>query len=239
MAKNRKKIRIIAICLFVSCILLFLILKVLNGFKKIQNSFSEDLPFTYSIPLEDSNLIARKYWSKMKVNKIAHSKERGPVSFLSFNKEYHLITYRIDLIKDVMLKDILHASIESVDRTTGTVYTVIDINDFCRFQYKASPAKPVSKIFLTVAGDSLQNVKNDSIESYHLLCDNFSIRYNENEPIDIFMVGQEIALGATTRIPMDLLFLKRNAAIYLLIMTPNDPKSVIASDLLFNIVMGI
>jgi hypothetical protein len=38
---------------------------------------------------------------------------------------------------------------------------------------------------------------------------------------------------------MDSLFLKRDGAIYLLIMTPNDPKSRIAPNLLYDVVMGI
>ncbi len=152
----------------------------------------------------------------------------------------HIIIYKIDLIKDGLLKDVLHTNIESVDRTTGTVYTVINHNNFFQFQYQVGSAQPVSNIYLTLAGDSLKNlVQNDSVMSYHLLCKNFSIRYNKDGPIDLFVVGQEGMLATTTIIPMDLLFLKRDGAIYLLIMTPNDPKSPIPPDLLYNVVTGI
>jgi hypothetical protein len=70
------------------------------------------------------------------------------------------------------------------------------------------------------------------------LCDNLSIRYAKNDPIDIFVLGQEKLLGAATIVPMDLLFLKRDDALYLLIMTPNGPRLTIPPDLLYNVVKG-
>ena len=124
-----------------------------------------------------------------------------------FDKAYHLILYKIDLVKDALLKDVVHTDLESVDRTTGIVYTVINHNNFFRFQYRTEPTKLVSNIYLTLAGDSLQSVaKNYSVMSYHLLCDNLSMRNAEKGPIDIFMVGEEKVLATTTVIPMDLLF---------------------------------
>jgi hypothetical protein len=47
--------------------------------------------------------------------------------------------------------------------------------------------------------------------------------------------GNEGILG-TYSIPMDLLFLKRNNGIYILLMTPLSRKAGIPSDLLYNIV---
>jgi hypothetical protein len=240
MSKNRRNIRII---IWVICglgLLIFLGVKISEGFKRIKKSFADDLPLTYSIPSEDSIVIAKKYLPKLKANKIVHSRNRGPISLIYFDTVYYLIFYRIDLIKDGPLKEVLHTDIESVDRTTGTVYTVINHNNFFQFQFQAGPANPVSNIYLTLAGDSLKNlVENDSVMSYHLLCKNLSIRYTENGPIDLFVVGQEGMLASTAIIPMDLVFLDRDGAVYLLIMTPNDPKSTIAPDLLYNVVMGI
>ena len=240
MSNNRKNIRIITWVICGLGLLIFLGIRISDGFKQINRSFADDLPLTYTIPSEDSNLIAKKYLSKLKVNKIVRSRNRGPISLIYFDTGYHLIIYKIDLVKDGLLKDVLHTDIESVDRTTGTVYTVIDHNNFFQFQYQAGSAKPVSNIYLTLAGDSLNNlVDNDSVISYHLLCKNFSIRYAANGPIDLFVVGQEGMFAVTNTVPMDLLFLKRDGAIYLLLMTPNDPKSPIAPNLLFNIVTGI
>ena len=239
MSKGKKNIRLAIIGICVLGFLIFIGIKIFNGFKKIQDSFAKDLPFTYSIPGEDSSLIAKKYLKMLKANKIIQSRERGPISLIFFDKEYHLIVYKIHVIKDTLLKDLLYTSNESVDRTTGKVYTVIGHGDLFEFQFQDAPANPVSKIYLTLAGDSLQSVvKNDSIIGYHLLCNNFSIRYAESGPIDIFVVGKEKRLGATAVIPMDLLFLKRNGEIYLLMMTPNSAQSTIAPDLLYNVVTG-
>lgn len=76
MSDNRKNIRIIV---WVACgfgVLIFVGIRITDGFKRINQSFAEDLPFSYSIPSEDSNLVAKKYLSKLEVNKIVRSKNR-------------------------------------------------------------------------------------------------------------------------------------------------------------------
>jgi hypothetical protein len=237
MMKKKRKIRVIIIGL---CALGFVVFLVVNMFSEIDKGLAEHLPSTYTLRAEDSNLILNRYRGKLKVDEVYHSSVRGPVSFISFDKGYKLIIYKIDLAIDSSLKTIFNTEIKSMDRSMGYSYSIMENNIFFRFEHKAGPTRPVSKIYLTLTGDSLQSVvKNDSVISYHLLCDNFSIRYAENDPIDIFVVGKEKMLATTTVIPMDLLFLKRDGAIYLLIMTPNNPKSTIAPDLLYNVVMGI
>jgi hypothetical protein len=237
-----KKKRIILMAILGLCAAVFLIFltrRIINSFKEIQKDLDRDLPSTYTITSEDSNLIAKKYIKDLKANIIVRNKVRGPVSLIYFDKEYHLIIYKLALIKGGGLEDLLHTVNESVDRTSGETYTVINYNDFFKFQLNIAPSKSVSQIYLTLAGDSLQNVvKNDSIVSYHLLCENLSIKYAKNDPIGIFLVGQDKMLGATTIVPMDLLFLKRDDAVFLLIMTPNSSKLTIAPDLLYNIVTG-
>jgi hypothetical protein len=239
MPKNKRNIKI-AVWIFCAAVfLIFLTLKIIHSFKEIQKDLDQDLPSTYVITAEDSNLIAKKYLKDLKANRIVRSKVRGPVSLIYFDEAYHLIIYKLDLIKEASLGDLLHTAIESVDRTTGETYTVINYNDFFKFQLNVFPSKPASQIYLTLAGDSVQNVvKNDSVVCYHLLCENFSIRYAKNDPIGFFLVGQEKMPGATTVVPMDLLFLKRDDAVFLLMMTPNSPTLTIAPDLLYNIVMG-
>jgi hypothetical protein len=158
---------------------------------------------------------------------------------MNFDNKYHLVNYRIPLTKDTSLSDILHINTESAESTSMGVYTVINNNTFFYFKYRESSIDPASQIYLTLAGDSLQNVvKNDSIISYHILCDNFSIKYSKSEAVDIFVVGKDKAFGTTIVIPMDLLFLKRDSAVYLIMMIPNDPRLTIQPDLLYNIVTG-
>jgi len=50
-----------------------------------------------------------------------------------------------------------------------------------------------------------------------------SLRYFKDAPTDIFIKGNEF-LGFSSSIPIDILFLKRNKEVYLLLMTPIDLK---------------
>lgn len=221
--------------LFALIFIIWLIIKIVNGFSENDKALNERLPSAYSIAKEDSNLIAKEYIEKMKLIEVYRSNVRNPIALISFDTAYRLIMYKINLSKDASLKSIIRDQIKDVDRSTGKTYNIIDNNLFYRFQYQAGTTKPTSKVYLTLSGDSLKTViKNDSIFSYHLLCKNFSIRYDENAPIDIFVEGQE-SFGMTSIIPMDIMLLKRNKIVYLLVMTPNKPTGVISPNLLLNI----
>jgi hypothetical protein len=239
MPKGKRKIKLIVIGLSLG-FLIFLAFKIVDGFVEIQNDMAKDLPPTYEIPSEDSSIISKKYLGKLKANEIIRRQGREPVSLIYFDRKYHLIIYKFTLDKSIPLGDLLHLTIKNVDQTIGAVYKVISHNNFFKFQLNDAPGRSVSNVYLTLAGDSLQNVvKNDSMVGYHLSCTNLSIRYDENGPIDIFMVGAEKMLGATTDIPMNILFSKQKRNLFLLIMTPNNSNSTIPPILLYNIVMGI
>lgn len=219
--------------------IIFLGNRINIAFSQNRLGLNEQLPASYSLSSEDSSLIAINYRRQIKVNQVYKSKLRNPVSLVYFGKEYQLIIYKIDLFKDISLKNLFHIQIKSMDQSTGISYLIVDHNLFFNFKYKAGLIPTVSKIFFTLSGDSLQTLsESDSMISYHLLCNNFSLRYSEQGPVDIFVAGKERGLGTTTQISMDLLFLNRNHAVYLLIMTPKDSKSTIAPDLLYNIVTG-
>lgn len=235
MEKRKKTGTRIILFLCIAGIIIYLIFKIVNAFGDNARAFAEDLPITYSLAAEDSNLIAVKYRSKITVNKVLNSKVRNSISLVTFDQKYSLIFYKIGLSKDISLKTLINTQIKSVDRSTGYTYSVVD-NNFFRFQYKAGIVKPASQIYLTLSGDSLQTIaKNDSTVSYHLLCSNLSLRYTEEEPIDIYVAGQQKAFGRTVKIPMDILFLKRNRAVYLLLLVPNNPDASIAPNLLYDI----
>ncbi|NNV55082.1 hypothetical protein [Limnovirga soli] len=233
--KNRTRI----IALSILGIFIFSVVKIYNGFLQNEKALTEDLPSTYSLTLEDSNLISKKYQGKLKVIEVYQSKVRAPIAILDFDNKYHLIMYKMILQNDVSLENILHVEMKSVDLSTGYSYGTIGRDIIYRFRYKAGAIKPASALYLTLAGDSLQKVEiNDTIINYHLLADNFSIRYSKEDPVDILVIGQERPLGETSIVPIDCLFLKRNRSVYLLLMTPINANASIEPHLLYNIVTG-
>ena len=104
--------------------------------------------------------------------------------------------------------------------------------------FRGGVNNPASQIFLTLGGDSILSVaKNDSIIGYHLLCHDFSIRYAGEEPNDIlFQPKGDFEDSEGIPISLDILFMKRNNAVYLLVMAPVNRKVSIDPQLLYKMV---
>lgn len=233
--KTQKKIFKILGLLF----LIWLVIRVAIAIRQNASALSEVLPESHVIPSEDSSLLPVNTRSRIEVIQINNSKVRSPISVLRFNKSFNLLTYKIDLAKSSPLKTLLHVSVSSSNTSVGYSYGVISSDVIYQLDYLAGKPKPAQDIYLTLAGDSLQTVfENDSMISYHLNCKNFSIKYDRNDPVDLFVESEEKPFEAANQIPTDLLFLERGKKIYLLIMTPKDFKSSIPADLLYQIVSG-
>lgn len=236
---NIKNIKRVIIAVGITAIIVLLGIRIFNGFK-ILNNVSADHPVQrHSILLVENNLVSKKYHDKLEAGEVYQSNNKSLIALSTFDGKYYLISYKINLIKDTLLSNVLHMVLKSVEPTTMEPYTSINENLSFKFNYREAPKISVRQVYLTLSGDSLKNIVNcDSIVSYYFLCNNFSIKYTENEPIDIFVVGRDKPFGVTTVIPMDLLFLKRDGAVYLMMMTPNNSHSTIQPDLLYNIVTG-
>ena len=79
-------------------------------------------------------------------------------------------------------------------------------NGSYQFEYESKNIDSISGIYLTYFGDSLTTViSNDSILSYHLLCKNSSIGYNENSTLDMILGGTQQPFGITP-VSADILF---------------------------------
>jgi hypothetical protein len=212
----------------------YLALKIIDGFKQNARAFDEDLPSAYSLPGDVSSIISKKYIHKIKVNEVLRSKVRNPISLITFDERYSLIIYKINLLENKSVKNLIDVVNNSTDRTTGVTYSVVNNNLFS-FQYKAGGVPPAPKIYLTYSGDSLQTtVEGDSIKGYQLLFRNLSIRYSEHGPIDVFIKSVNKA-----NVPVHILFFNRNKSCYFLLMAPNDSGSNVNADILYKLVTDI
>lgn len=219
-------------------VLVYILIKTISTIIATHRAFDEDLPATYILSSEDSSLIREKFRNKISTNVIHRSKVREPISMLFFDQNYHLIIYKINLTEIKSLQEIIHTEIKAANRSVGYPYSVYGDNIFFNFQTKAGLTHPVSKIYLTLSGDSLKIIaKNDSVMAYHLRCKNFSLRYGENNPVDIFVKGKEGSLGRTPVIPMDILFLRRQKNVFLFVLTPRNDDYDVPAELLYRIII--
>ena len=203
------------------------------GVKGVKAASDNDLPLTQVVTREDSDLICPKYIGRVRSHQNVNSKVMDPVSFLYVDDTYHLVIFKIHLKTDQPLKEILSIDLENSQRSDGETYSMVDFNEFSRFEWRPVPTMRTRKIFLSLYGDSLSNgILNDSIASYHLLCKNLSIKYEKNGVVQVFMTGGEIT-------PSDLLFLKRGEIVYFMLMTTAKPDSLIPPEILNGLIMGI
>ena len=201
--------------------------------KDVTAASDNDLPFTQVMTREDSALISPKYIGRVRSHQNVNSKVMDPVSFLYVDDTYHLIIFRIHVETDQPLMEILGSYIENSRRSDGETYSMIDFNGFSRFEWRPWPTKQTRTIFLSLYGDSLsKGILNDSIASYHLLCNNLSIKYDKNGVVQVFMTCGKIT-------PSDLLFFKRGKIVYFMLMTTAKPDSFIPREILYDLVMGI
>lgn len=213
--------------------------KIYQGFLKNQMAFEEDLPSTYKLSTEDSNLISYNYRQKLKVIEVFGSKVRNPISMISFDENYRLMIYKIGSANALLLNDIIHTEIKNVDRSTCYTYSVLSNDIPYKFQYKSGVERKGTKIYLTLDGDSLNTFKqNDSIVSYNLICKNISIRYGQNDAVDIFIESKKGSFVNSQNIPMSILFFRRSNNIYLLLLSSDKPNSPIPNNLLYDMVTG-
>jgi len=222
----------------IACLLIFFTFILMRSIHDIQrmSNMPEGAEVNDSIPAEDSSLFDEQYRPDLIPDKIYREKGMPVLSLISFGNDYRLFIYGIDLLHEVPLRKVLSVEIKSSSTTTRKVYVDIKHNPFIKFQYLDELAPPVSRIFMTISGDSLQNViENDIMWGYHLRCKNLAIRYTEQGPVTIFMEGKDGPFG-TLIVPANLMLIKRQKKVYLIVMTPNDLKKGIPADLLYNIV---
>ena len=201
--------------------------------KGVKEASDNELPLTQIITPEDSTLISPKYIGRVRSHQNVISKVMDAVSFLYVDDTYHLVIFKINMKTDQPIKGILNSDVRNTQRTDGETYSMVDFNGFSRFEWRPSPAPRSDNIFLSIYGDSLSNgILDDSIATYHLLCKNFSIKYEKNGAVQVFMTCGEIT-------PSDLLFLKRGKTVYFMLMTTAKPESVIPRNILYELVMGI
>ncbi|NIG53327.1 hypothetical protein [Chitinophaga sp. Cy-1792] len=233
--QNKRKRRRVARGIF---ILIFCTIILELFWSLLQDSANNPMHIS-AVLSSDYHLISDKYADKLSNGVSYQSHNRNPVFVFHFDGKYRLVSYRIDLNSDSSLSKVLEVSNRSVYSSSFVIYNTFPNALFFTYKYRSVQGKPVAHIYMTLAGDSLQHiVKNDSIISDYLICKNMSIRYEAEEPFDIFVVGPDRLFGVTAKFPMDLLLLKKDSTLQLMILTPDDPETGIAPDLLYNIVTG-
>jgi len=235
MNKNMKRLIIVLLVFVLASSLILILTRVKKGLSDMQKSFDDDLTATYSLPSKDSEIIVKSSWDKLKIKETMNFRNRPPVSQLIYDDKYILAITTINSKKDDLLRDAVTDTLLNAERTVGEVYSIVNLTNSFQIQFRSQPVRTPSHVFLTLSGDSVTILKTANSIRYHLLCKDFSVRYEDDAPIDIYASGKEVGFKKKL-ISLDLLLLKRREQIYIMLMTPTETDAQISPDLLFSLI---
>jgi len=227
---------IIAGVLVIVAAVSFFFFKVSKAVQQTMRAFEEELPPTYALTHDDSMFLNDRSLKKITVSEVRNSKVRPSISVLLYDSSYWLYRCKVALKTDLPLNKIFHEEHKGAETTTGQTYGIINDADYYSFRYAAGPLNAVSQIYFTISADSLETIKsNDSLVAFHCLLYNLSLKYEEDHPVDIYVAGENSGIITRTIIPADILFVKKDSALYFSLMSPTNNKYPVSANLLLDI----
>jgi hypothetical protein len=158
-------------------------------------------------------------------------KYRSSVSCFFVKNKYYLQVYQLDSSWNHSLMHNLKEDFSSSLVALLTPY-VEDSETEMKFKFRyVKPVKPIN-IFFSLYGDSTSIIKkNDTIAYYYAKCVNFSLRVGD-ATTDIF---GESASTASSKTPIEILFLKRSNSLYLLLLSSIKANTVLDKNELYKL----
>lgn len=216
-------------------------INLIAGLSKVKENY-ESYPIvieksTYKISNTDSALIKVGEWGKIKVKEVFNIKGRNPVAQLTYDDAYNILLYKIDLSHQPnKINDILQVKLESESTSVGEGYLIIG-SAFFNFSFHGAPTQLPSKVYFTMSGDSItQNVANDSLIAYHLVCHDISISYTKAVVDLSYEAKSNFEDVRFVPIHMNIAVRKQGKSIYFFCMTPIHPGNKINPNLLINLI---
>lgn len=193
------------------------------------------------------NTAPREYWEffpkkkreQMSVINTVTQKFQNPITEFYFDKNLLIDVVRLNMPVDKSLNEIITSSAEKNLTTDGITYLEMHGRVlFVNFKTGRNKAQYINCNFYGAGNDNSQ-IRNDSIVYFHSNFKLFSINYNHSDTAAIWAStdGRPPKIPAFA-LPIDILFIKRHGAVYLLIMSVNDSKANLPVNTLYNLVCG-
>jgi hypothetical protein len=173
------------------------------------------------MPSEDSILFSKKAWSKMRVE-YGRKDIYRQVTFLRFDGRYQIIVAKFPIAGKDALKSMAKLEFGNGKETNFVMYQPSRLDDHGDFGRRYTPLTPISNILITYSGGIAENViSNDSVVQYRIPCENISIRYTADSPVDMYLTsGNSNSNNADLR--LDIVLIKRREKLYFLFVLPVD-----------------
>ena len=215
---------------------LFILYFIYGGYRA--HKIASQISVSLDAPTNYSNLFKAEYKKDLKVMVSFNNKMKNTVSIFTLGDNYKIIVYKIGKVSSNSLMTLIkeyngHPKVRKNYINDNEHYYGIpgpkDYNISCAYD---SLNTRLTTIYATFEGDSLSTtIKNDSVICYYLMLNDFSISYKENGKVDIL---SECKKGNDIH-PFNVLFLKKENDIYLLLMSPEIKGTILKHDEIYSL----
>jgi hypothetical protein len=195
------------------------------------NIWTDTIPKEYLRLLKLQNGCCDKLTDSVVLVNSSAYKYRNAISSFYIANKYYLQVYKMDTGFNYSLRNAIKESFSDAHTWIYSRY-ILDERTKMEFLYKFTKPKIPQKIYLDLYGDSTQALKkNDTIAYYYSKCVTFSIKFGLQQPNDIY---GESHSQRDSEIPLEIMFLKKNNKLYLLILSAKDDGIKIKPGALYN-----
>jgi len=203
---------------------------------KLSKATQDDPPIDNNIlPKDYLNLFFSNTIVKDSVRIVFHYKHRSAIGLFSYDGRFAVEIIKIDSSFKMAVNKIIVEKFENSIITSEAIYIPFDESGF-KTDYQLAGNSGINNIYMTMYGDSIKTVlKNDSIASYYLKLKNLSVTYNISLEEAIFADASQ-GFGQFSNIPIDVAFVRKNGALYFVLLAPKNAASKLDPNFLFQLI---
>jgi len=225
--KVKKYIRIIVVVI-VLIYLSNLGYKVYIDFKNSSVSFT--------LPKEYEALFSKSKSRHLKDFFTYNNSVSNPVAAFSFDSAYNIVIFKFTMSKvSSSIIDMVKVKKESSSRPSRKWYSTI--SQYYELVYVDEPQKSMTNLYLKLNANFIEAVvKNDSVLNYSLSFKDFSVRQLDGSEYIYGASGNGNLFSNNSPVPANILFLKKQKAIYFIILTATDFRKKVDKDVLYKMI---
>jgi hypothetical protein len=162
-------------------------------------------------------------------------KYRSPAAAFHYLNKYYVQIEKLDSNSNISFSKNVHFELGETENISNAWYTNIT-HDALTVLYKLHIPEKTGQYFFSIGGiDTKLLLKNDSLVYYHSYFKNLSFKYKQSFDNDIYFRTEDDVDGY---LPLELLLLKKNKSIYLVIIASKDVRTALPNGFLYKIIQA-
>jgi hypothetical protein len=210
---------------------------VISFFKNAEINVSQNqIKLENKIPTDYLDLFNSEVKEKIVLQSATSFQKRNTIVDAVYNNEYDIMITKIAIKSDFRLKNDIIRMNERPEDAAPQTSSSYNQNNF-RFAYDGNSNEIVSKIYLTLIGDSTAiYLKNDSTGFYFSYLTGAYLQYNPNGVRKIVIEAKKKFQLFNQKKPIAIVFIKRNDFLYFITINGESDESIIDPKMLYRMI---